>query len=129
MLPPHSRLRSSAEIGLVRQRGQRWQHPLVVLFVYTQPQPTSSVSRFAIAVGRHIGKAARRNKVKRRLREVLRHHWHKLAPGYDCLIVARSGTVEANYRELESALLQLLIRSKVLIDEPGDSAEVDGSLS
>jgi len=129
MLPPHSRLRSSAEIGLVRQRGQRWQHPLVVLFVYTQPQPTSSVSRFAIAVGRHIGKAARRNKVKRRLREVLRHHLHKLAPGYDCLIVARSGTVEANYRELETALVQLLIRSKVLIDEPGDSAEVDGSLS
>ena len=129
MLPPHSRLRSSAEIGLVRQRGQRWQHPLMVLFVYTQPQPTSSVSRFAIAVGRHIGKAARRNKVKRRLREVLRHHLHKLAPGYDCLVVARSGAVEANYGELESALLQLLGRSRMLVDEPEDSAEVNGSLS
>jgi ribonuclease P protein component len=62
------------------------------------------------------------------LREVLRHHLHKLSPGYDCLIVARSGAVEANYGELESALLQLLIRSRVLIDEPGDS-EMEGSLS
>lgn len=116
MLPSQHRLRNSAEIGLVRREGQRRQHPFVALFVYSQPQEGTAASRFAIAVGRHIGKATRRNRVKRRIREILRIRLDKMAAGYDCLIVARSGVVTASYSELESALIELLSRSGVLID-------------
>lgn len=128
MLPSQHRLRRSADIGLVRQRGQRWQHPFVVLFVYSQPQEVAAASRFAIAVGRHIGKATRRNRIKRRIREILRVRLGQLAAGYDCLIVARSGATTATYSELESALVQLLSRSGILIDGPLIS-EVEGSPS
>lgn len=128
MLPSQHRLRHTAEIGLVRQRGQRWQHPIVVLFVNIQPKESATASRFAIAVGRHIGKAARRNRIKRRIREILRVRLNKLAAGYDCLIVARSGAASASYAELESALVQLLSRSGILADEPM-SSEVEGSRS
>lgn len=128
MLPPQSRLRRSEDIGRVRQSGQRWQHPLVVLFVYTQPQelppstPDRAASRFAFAVGRHIGKAARRNRVKRRLREIVRLRLDDVEPGHDCLFVARAGAATSGYAQLEEAVLQLLRRSGVLIDvraEPG----------
>ncbi|MBP6015431.1 MAG: ribonuclease P protein component [Candidatus Promineofilum sp.] len=123
MLPPHSRLRRSADIGLVRQQGQRWRHPLLILFVYTQPPDTKSVSRFAVAVGRHIGQATRRNRIKRRVREIVRLQLGRLGPGYDCLIVVRAGAVQANYSELEAALHQLLIRSGVM---NGDSNVAEG---
>lgn len=121
MLPPQARLRRTADIGRVRQEGQRWPHPLVVLFVDTQSSEVASPSRFAFAVGRHIGRATRRNRVKRRLREIVRRCATRdapeaqIAPGYDCLFVARSGAATANYAELEGAVLQLLTRSGVLM--------------
>lgn len=128
MLPTQHRLRHSADIGLVRQRGQRWQHPIVVLFVYIQPQESATASRFAIAVGRHIGKATRRNRVKRRIREILRVRLSDMAAGYDCLIVARAGAATASFGELEGALVQLLSRSGILPEKPV-SSDVEGSLS
>lgn len=128
MLPTQHRLRHSADIGLVRQRGQRWQHPLVALFVYIQPQECAAASRFAIAVGRHIGKATRRNRIKRQLREIIRVRLGKIGAGYDCLLVARPGSATASFDELESAMVQLFSRSGILIDEQTIS-EVEGSLS
>lgn len=123
MLPPYARLRRSDDIGLVRQQGQRWRHPLLVLFVYAQSPDTASASRFAIAVGRHIGQATRRNRIKRRVREILRLRLDRLRPGHDCLIVVRAGAVEANYGELETALHQLLTRSGMM---NGDSNVAEG---
>jgi len=122
MLPPQARLRRSADIGRVRQEGQRWPHPLVVLFVDKQSPEAASPTRFAFAVGRHIGQAARRNRVKRRLREIVRHcgaqsALTQLAPGYDCLFVARAGAATANYAELEGAVVQLLTRSGVMTEK------------
>ncbi len=128
MLPPHSRLRRSADIGLVRQQGQRWRHPLLVLFVYTQPPDKASTSRFAVAVGRHIGRATRRNLIKRRVREIVRQRLGRLRPGYDCLIVVRAGAVAASYDELETALSQLLTRSGMINGDPNEAKGVESLL-
>ena len=118
MLPPHFRLRQSEEISRVRQQGRRWQHPLLTLYVYTQPQEPASASRFAFAVGRHIGSAPRRNRTRRRVREIVRRHLGQLRPGFDCLFVARPATTTADHTELERAVVQLLARGGVLVDEP-----------
>lgn len=118
MLPPHFRLRRSVEISRVRQQGRRWQHPLLTLYVYTQPQESSSASRFAFAVGRHLGPATQRNRTRRRLRELVRHHLGQLRPGYDCLLVARPATAAADHAELQRAVGQLLARGGLLVDKP-----------
>lgn len=96
---------------------------MVVLFVDRQV-PGASPSRFAFAVGRHIGKAVRRNRVKRRLREIVRRHGAQTAPGYDCLFVARAGAATANHAELEEAVVQLLMRSGVMT-EKANRAELE----
>jgi ribonuclease P protein component len=121
MLPSQSRLRRSEDIARVRQRGRRWPHPLIVLFVHSQPAEATPATRFAFAVGRHIGSAPRRNRVRRRLREIVRHRLAWVKPGYDCLIVARTGSATAGFAELEQALTQLLARGGVLVDEPVES--------
>ena len=111
MLPTSFRLRRSDDIARVRQRGRRWQHPLIVLFIDVQPQESSSVSRFAFVAGRRIGKATVRNRAKRRLREIVRHHLETLEPGHDCLVVARPASASADYAELERGVLELLTRA------------------
>lgn len=121
MLPPPHRLRRAADVARVRQ-GRRWPHPLVVLFVSVQPAESSSASRFAFAAGRHVGNAPRRNRVKRRLREIVRLHLDQLAPGRDCLFLARTAAAIADYGELEQAVLVLLARAGLRTDD----SPVDG---
>lgn len=107
MLPPPYRLRRADDIKQVRQNGRRCQHPLIVLYVRAQANDYPA-SRVAFAVGRFLGKATRRNRLKRRLREAVRQHLDEIRPGFDCLFVARGPSIESSFDDLEAAVTQLL---------------------
>lgn len=106
------RLRRSSDFESLRHNGQRWHHPLIILVVNPNGR---TESRFGFSASRHIGKATVRNRVKRLLREAVRKKVETIQPGYDCLFVARSPAVDADYHEIESAVVQLLCRANVLV--------------
>jgi ribonuclease P protein component len=124
MLPPRHRLRRSVDVQRTRLEGRRWQHPLLVLFVREQPEQESSVSRFAFAAGRRLGKANRRNRVKRRLRHIVRHHLDSISPGMDILIIARTPAALAGYDALEKSVIQLMVRAGVWQEETANDLDV-----
>jgi ribonuclease P protein component len=64
--------------------------------------------RFGISTGRRLGGAVQRNRVRRRVREVLRQAPNGTGHGWDVLIVARGPAVGASFEELRSALERLL---------------------
>jgi ribonuclease P protein component len=66
-------------------------------------------------VGRRVGKAVTRNRVKRRLRASAQAVLTN--PGWDMVIIARAGTAECSYQQLESALGQLLGRARLLVTD------------
>lgn len=111
MLQPAHRLRRAADVERVRRQGQSWQHPLVILLVHTNSQ---AASRFAFIASKRVGKAVRRNRAKRLLRESVRVHLNEVEPGWDCVWIARPSLPQASYREVETAVLQLLKRAKLL---------------
>jgi ribonuclease P protein component len=117
MLPNEHRLRQSLAIQRVRREGRRWHHPLFILFVAPNGQPTS---RFAISVSRRLGKAVHRNQQKRRLREALRLYLPQVQAGSDCVLVARAPLSQASFAEIEAGLSQLLARAALL---PGDGEQ------
>lgn len=63
-------------------------------------------SRIALSVGKRIGSAVARNRVKRRLRAMLRDG----APiaGYDIVVTAREGAAVAAYDELRGDVARCL---------------------
>lgn len=122
MLPAQHRLRQSLAIQRVRREGQRWHHPLFILFVAPNELQTS---RFAVSASRRIGNAVQRNLLKRRMREALRPHLPAVLGGYDCLLVARPRLAGASFAEVEAGLCQLLVRAALL---PG-KAQQDGRLT
>lgn len=76
--------------------------------MYVRPQ--ASGRRFGFVVGKKVGKAVVRNKVKRRLRAACRECLPYLKSGFDAVFVARKGAAEADYHCLLSEM-QSLFRS------------------
>ncbi len=72
-------------------------------------------SRFGFAVSRRIGKAAARNRVKRRLREIVRQRQNNIRPGYDLVFIARRPIVKASHPDLVAAVETLLRRANLWI--------------
>ncbi|MDQ3441525.1 MAG: ribonuclease P protein component, partial [Planctomycetota bacterium] len=62
--------------------------------------------RLGISIGRRVGTAPRRNRIKRLLRESLRLMQHDLPRGYDFVIVVRphEPLMLADYQRLMSAM-------------------------
>ena len=76
------------------------------LVIYCRRNGTD-VSRMGLTVSTKLGHAVVRNRVRRRLREIVRLNEDKLTTGFDFVIVARSAAVEAQFASLTKAFLSL----------------------
>lgn len=90
------------------------------LAVYVRPNHHRR-SRLGVTVGTKVGKAVRRNKVRRRIREAYRIHEDRMAPGFDMVVVARVRSAHAPYAEVERDLLRLL--SKLGVYQKGETGK------
>ena len=98
-------LRSRRDFARVSSEGRsRSDRLMVVRFV---PNDRDH-DRFGISTGRRLGGAVRRNRVRRRLREVLRQAPNQTGRGWDILIVARPPAAEASFDDLRAAMERLL---------------------
>ena len=105
-------LTKSEQYGLVYEKGSSWTNGLVVM----KALPNGlSWSRYGFSVGRRVGGAVVRNRVKRRLREVLRSA--QLAPGWDIIFIARSPAAGADFASLRKSVQGLLSRAGLLTRE------------
>jgi ribonuclease P protein component len=114
MLPRGQRLRTNQEFQRVYRRGTSWAHPLVALHVL----PQHAGHRIGISVSKKVGKAVCRNRVRRRLREIVRARLPEWLGGFDAVLVVRAAAAEAEFGQLEQAVDELSRRAR-LRREPG----------
>ena len=77
----------------------------------------SSTNRVGITVGKKLGHAVVRNRVRRRLREVYRLNEDRFMPGYDIVVVARSRAIRADFKTLTESYLSLAEKAGILKEE------------
>jgi ribonuclease P protein component len=99
------------DFAALQSSGTVRSHPLLVVRVR---RTDLEVTRFGLSTGRKLGGAVVRNRVRRRLREVLRVMAPSFQPGWDVLIIARSPVISAEYDALTDAVHHLLRRGGVL---------------
>jgi len=72
-------------------------------------------TRFAVIIGTKVSKnAVDRNRIRRKIREVIRVHISEIACGYDVGILVRPEAVKKTKQEIETAVVQVLKRSSLL---------------
>lgn len=96
----------------VYDKGSSWAGKLLV--IKTLPNGLD-LSRYGFAVSRRVGKAVVRNRVKRRLREILRQM--PLQSGWDIIFIVRTPAATADYQSLGNSVRSLLLRAGILAGE------------
>jgi ribonuclease P protein component len=104
--PRARRLRRSREIRAVFRSGRRQRCGPIDLFLGADPDSR----RAAIVVPRHGHTAVARNRLKRRLREIVRLYWLPMASGGDLVVRARPGAYDSSFDELRTSMQACLER-------------------
>lgn len=103
-LPRHARLRRRGEFLAVQREGRSYRAKHVVAVARRNGLEQT---RLGVTVSRRVGKAVERNRVKRRLREIFRHHQEVLPPGLDVVLIARTGSSKAGFGDLRDEVVGL----------------------
>lgn len=103
------RLTKERDFRRVYREGRPWGHPLLVLRAVPNE---GRRTRYGFAVGKRLGGAVQRNRVKRLLREAAR--LSSVREGWDVVVVARPPAAKTRFPEMRAALEVLLRRAQVL---------------
>jgi ribonuclease P protein component len=98
----------------VQREGRRFRRERVTLLVGAN---AALPVRVGYTVSRRVGESVVRNRVRRRLREIVRLHQELLVPGHDYVIVATPPSVKASYAELEGDLTAVLEACRSWLDK------------
>lgn len=96
-------LKSNRAFRRLYGRGRSAVTPYFVVYARKNNRPQS---RLGIAASVKLGNAVKRNRIRRRLRELYRIHEGELLPGYDIILVARTRGIFAKFSKLEKHFLE-----------------------
>ena len=103
-------MKRASEFALVRARGCSQAGRFLVLNVLPNLEGAETPSRFGIITTKRCGCAVVRNRLRRRVRELLRAHGDPLQRGFYVVVVLRRRAADVDYAALERDLLRLLQR-------------------
>ena len=69
---------------------------------------TSAAARVGLTVGKVLGQAHQRNRIKRRMREALRRHIDLLPEGFDLIFHPRRNVLTMEFAQLEAEIVRIL---------------------
>ena len=99
------RLVRHAEFEAVYRGGGRKSSAQFVVFYSANGGPRS---RFGISVKKALGGAVVRNRIRRRVREILRRNSSEISTGWDIVIHPRTSMTRVAFASIETELLALL---------------------
>ena len=110
-LPKSKRLVRSDDFARVREEGKAERGALLMLGVLANP---GSELRCGFVTSRRLGSAVVRNRVRRRLRDIVRRHQDELVKPLWIITIARAASARASYAALEHEWLRLAKRASIL---------------
>src|ERR1700677_5317379 len=74
--------------------------------------------RVGLTAGKVLGKAHERNRIKRRMREAVRHHLHELPDGIDLILHPRRSVMTMDFVKLEGEILRIFRQAATQASQP-----------
>jgi len=115
-----ARLRKHADYQRVYKATRKQFSPSMTWFLAPREQNQETIPstapaatpRVGITAGKVLGKAHERNRIKRRLREIIRKHLHELPGHADLILHPRRSVLEMEFVKLEAEVLRIFRQAK-----------------
>jgi ribonuclease P protein component len=133
-----ARLQKHADYQRAYAAGRKRQSASMSWFLAPQPLPAPGIKpaagpRVGLTAGKVLGKAHERNRLKRRMREVLRRHVDLFPAGCDLILHPRRAVLTIDFAKLETETVRILQQAKAEAARWGQNSGVPvaprGSLS
>lgn len=111
------RISLNKDFEKVYKIGKRYENDFLTIIIYNRPTNglEPQLRRLGLVVSRKLGKACKRNKLKRRLREIFRLNKDKLKSGIDILLIPKQQAIFADYKLLEKKVFELFKIADILL--------------
>ena len=109
-MPPLEMLRRKADFDAIGRHGTVRSSRLLVL---RSMRTSGSRTRIGLSTPRSLGGAVQRNRVRRRLRELVREQLKATEVGLDLLLIARPEAAAASFADLRETVRSLFERSGI----------------
>jgi ribonuclease P protein component len=103
--PREARLLRRGDFDAVYRAGKRRSNSHFTIFLRANQLPHS---RFGFSIKKALGGAVVRNRIRRRVREIVRCHRLEIPAGWDIVIHPKSNVAKAEFASLTADLLRLI---------------------
>lgn len=105
------RLSRREDFGKVYRHGKSSANRQFVLYVLRQP----AIERFklGISVSKKVGKAVERNRIRRLVKEIVRHHADRIAEHHELILIVRRPAAEMDYHQMEKSIIHVMKRASI----------------
>jgi len=107
-------LTKNYEFKRLYNKGKSAASKFVVIYVIRTGKP---INRLGITVSTKLGGAVKRNRIRRRLKEIYRLNEAMIRPGHNVVLVARMKSRDADWNELRSSVMYLFGKLGLLIPD------------
>jgi len=111
MLKRENRLTKNRHFNYIYKRGQKsFAKDLYVVFVPTRIQPI----KIGFSVSNKVGDAVDRNRVRRRMREIVRAFLSTMNKKYNYVFVAKSSIIDLYYDAIKKEMIYVMKKAGLL---------------
>jgi ribonuclease P protein component len=113
MLAAKFRFHGYGALKFLFGHGKTWRFKSLSLRI--APNPRRANTRVAVVISKKVIKAApKRNRVRRRVYEILRTHWDSIKPAHDIVLTVYDPSIwDAPHEQVEAEIVDALQRSRL----------------
>lgn len=119
MLPKKHRLKTKTDFQRVYNTGRKIRSPYYLFIISGQKKDKLpnifALPRFGFVASAKVGKAAKRNNAKRKLREITRIELPKLKSDFEAVFICYSTIVDADIEDVRSITKKIFKEQKLYI--------------
>jgi ribonuclease P protein component len=113
MLPKINRIRKKRDFEIIFKKGEGIKNSLLILKVYKN---NFDQNRFGFVVSQKVSKkATERNKIRRRMSEIIKSELKDMKSGLDLVFVSLPSLNKKDFLETKKAVDDLLTKAKIII--------------
>jgi ribonuclease P protein component len=105
-------VRKNYEFSKIIEKNNKVQSKNFIIYIQ---ENLLNKNRYGISVGKKIGNAVTRNKIKRQIRNIIDYlHKKEYQNSYDCIIIIKKGILGIEFNIIKEELTELLIKANIL---------------